>query len=327
MTKTSQQQKKQAETQAAAGKDSVQFEALPGKNSDDGTRKKKKKKQTVSAAAVAKPAIEKKTKKKKKEKKVMQQAAENLQQTVKAVSGNDGDDAVSVPNTTVTAAAAVAAVVPKRKRRFKPGTVAKREIRKYQNGNTNDGTRLLLRKTPFRRLCKEVLANFVSDRRFTQEATHALQVATEAVAVEYMTKMAISARLTGHHTVGLRHSHHVRGIIMPDIGTPEIRDAATGQRTFGDATSYSSSAASTQVPQQQKHRRKSGTPKRVVVAAPSTVALSEPTQAVDETAVAAADDNNKDDSDATDSSSAAEDAPAEAVGTEAATAEPASTAD
>ncbi|KAK0419435.1 hypothetical protein QR680_014142 [Steinernema hermaphroditum] len=59
--------------------------------------------------------------------------------------------------------------------RFRPGTVALREIRKYQKS-----TELLIRKLPFQRLVKEIAQEFKTDLRFQSAAIGALQEAAEA---------------------------------------------------------------------------------------------------------------------------------------------------
>ena len=58
--------------------------------------------------------------------------------------------------------------------RFRPGTVALRQIRKYQKS-----TDLLLRKLPFQRLIREVAADYKVDLRFQASAIEAIQEATE----------------------------------------------------------------------------------------------------------------------------------------------------
>merc|ERR1712129_570707 len=63
----------------------------------------------------------------------------------------------------------------KQKRRYRPGTKALREIRKYQQS-----TELLLRKLPFSRLVKEIATKYKRDLRFQASALMALQCATEA---------------------------------------------------------------------------------------------------------------------------------------------------
>ena len=64
------------------------------------------------------------------------------------------------------------------KPRFRPGTVALREIRKYQKS-----TDLMLKKAPFQRLVREVTQDFKSDLRFQSTAIMALQEASEAYLV------------------------------------------------------------------------------------------------------------------------------------------------
>ena len=63
----------------------------------------------------------------------------------------------------------------KKPHRYRPGTVALREIRKYQKS-----TELLIHKLPFQRLVREVAQDFKSDLRFQASATLALQNASEA---------------------------------------------------------------------------------------------------------------------------------------------------
>jgi histone H3 len=62
--------------------------------------------------------------------------------------------------------------------RFRPGTVALREIRRYQKS-----TDLLIRTAPFYRVVKEVAQQFKTDLRFQREALVALHQSTEAYLV------------------------------------------------------------------------------------------------------------------------------------------------
>ena len=62
----------------------------------------------------------------------------------------------------------------KKPHRYRPGTVALREIRRYQKS-----TELLLRKLPFQRLVREIAQDFKSDLRFQSSAILALQEAFE----------------------------------------------------------------------------------------------------------------------------------------------------
>lgn len=66
----------------------------------------------------------------------------------------------------------------KRVHRFRPGTVALREIRKFQKS-----TELLIRKLPFQRLVREIAQEYKSDLRFQSQAVLALQEAAEAYMV------------------------------------------------------------------------------------------------------------------------------------------------
>lgn len=66
----------------------------------------------------------------------------------------------------------------KKVHRFRPGTVALREIRKYQKS-----TELLIRKLPFQRLVRELASMVRGDIRFQSSAIAALQEASEAYLV------------------------------------------------------------------------------------------------------------------------------------------------
>ena len=72
----------------------------------------------------------------------------------------------------------------KKPHRYRPGTVALREIRKYQKS-----TELLMRKLPFQRLVREVANDIAAGTRFPEgprwqsQAVVALQEAAEAYLV------------------------------------------------------------------------------------------------------------------------------------------------
>ena len=74
--------------------------------------------------------------------------------------------------------------------RYRPGTVALRDIRKYQKS-----TKLLIAKMPFARLVKEILMDFKADLRCTASALIALQEASEA----YMVALFEDANLCAIH--------------------------------------------------------------------------------------------------------------------------------
>ena len=80
----------------------------------------------------------------------------------------------------------------KKPHRYRPGTVALREIRKYQRT-----TELLIRKLPFQRLVREVTCGYHMDLRFQSAALMALQEAAEAYLVgifEHANLCAIHAK-------------------------------------------------------------------------------------------------------------------------------------
>ena len=66
----------------------------------------------------------------------------------------------------------------KKPHRYRPGTVALREIRKYQKT-----TALLIHKHPFQRLVREIAQAHRPDLRFQSAAVMALQEASEAYLV------------------------------------------------------------------------------------------------------------------------------------------------
>ncbi len=66
----------------------------------------------------------------------------------------------------------------KKPHRYRPGTVALREIRRYQKGGE-----LLIRKLPFQRLVREIAQDFKNDLRWQGTAILALQEASESYLV------------------------------------------------------------------------------------------------------------------------------------------------
>lgn len=66
----------------------------------------------------------------------------------------------------------------KKPHRYRPGTVALREIRRYQKS-----TDFLIRKRPFQKLVREIAQDFKVDLRFQSTAILALQEASEAYLV------------------------------------------------------------------------------------------------------------------------------------------------
>jgi histone H3 len=101
---------------------------------------------------------------------------------------------------------------PERKKyRFKPGTQALREIRRYQKSVDT-----LVPKMPLRRLIREVAAPYKEDLRFSRTSMEALQEASEAYLVELFTDANNCAIQHGRVTIephdmrlalAMRHDH------------------------------------------------------------------------------------------------------------------------
>jgi histone H3 len=111
----------------------------------------------------------------------------------------------------------------KKPHRYRPGTVALREIRRYQKTST-----LLLRKLPFQRLVREIAQDFKNDLRFQSTAILCLQEASEAYLVSLfedtnlcaihakrqtiMPKDMLLARRIRGESVGSSHESEMRRI-------------------------------------------------------------------------------------------------------------------
>ena len=78
----------------------------------------------------------------------------------------------------------------KKPHRFRPGTVALREIRRYQKS-----IELLIRKLPFNRLVREIAQDIKTDLRFQAQAISALQEASE----DYLVKLFEDTNLCAIH--------------------------------------------------------------------------------------------------------------------------------
>jgi histone H3 len=97
----------------------------------------------------------------------------------------------------------------KKPHRYRPGTVALREIRRYQKS-----TDLLIRKLPFQRLVKEIAQDFKNDLRFQSPAIMALQEAAEAYLValfEDTNLCAIHARRVTIMPKDMQLARRIRG--------------------------------------------------------------------------------------------------------------------
>jgi histone H3 len=89
--------------------------------------------------------------------------------------------------------------------RYRPGTVALREIRRYQK--TTD---LLLRKLPFQRLVREIALSIKSELRFQSPALLALQEASEAYLVRLFEDTNLCAIHAKRVTIMPRDIHLAR---------------------------------------------------------------------------------------------------------------------
>ncbi|EJW05063.1 hypothetical protein EDEG_00844 [Edhazardia aedis USNM 41457] len=93
-------------------------------------------------------------------------------------------------------------------RKFKPGTVAAREIRKYQKS-----IELLIRKQPFQRLVKNVAAKMKTDVRFQGPSHICIQESAE----NFMTSFFESANLC------VKHSNRVTLMVKDMILVAKIK--------------------------------------------------------------------------------------------------------
>jgi histone H3 len=92
-----------------------------------------------------------------------------------------------------------AGVGVKKPHRFRPGTVALRDIRRFQKS-----TELLIRKLPFQRLVREIAMDFQNDLRFQSSAILALQEAAEAYLIGIFEDAFVAAK------------HEKRSLIYPN---------------------------------------------------------------------------------------------------------------
>ena len=97
----------------------------------------------------------------------------------------------------------------KRKYRYRPGTLALREIRHYQKK-----TNLLIKRAPFARLVREIAQSFMQELRFQNSAIGALQEAAEAYLVglfEDTNLCAIHAKRITIMPRDIQLARHIRG--------------------------------------------------------------------------------------------------------------------
>ena len=95
----------------------------------------------------------------------------------------------------------------KKPHRYRPGTVALREIRRYQKS-----TELLIRKLPFQRLVREIAQDSKADLRFQSTAIAALQEAAEAYLVSLFEDVNLCAIHSKRVTIMVRDIQLARRI-------------------------------------------------------------------------------------------------------------------
>ena len=118
-----------------------------------------------------------------------------------------GKDAPAKKTSKAKAKAATGGV--KKPHRYRPGTVALREIRKYQKS-----TELLIRKLPFQRLVREITHDIKPDLRFQSAAIGALQEAAEMHLIQLFEDTnlcAIHAKRVTIQPKDLRLARRIRG--------------------------------------------------------------------------------------------------------------------
>lgn len=94
-------------------------------------------------------------------------------------------------------------------RRYRPGTLAIREIRRYQKS-----TNLLIKRLPFHRLVREITQDIKGDLRYQSVALDALQEASEAYLVglfEDTNLCALHAKRVTIHTKDIQLARRIRG--------------------------------------------------------------------------------------------------------------------
>ena len=100
-------------------------------------------------------------------------------------------------------------------RRFRAGTVALREIRRYQKSGD-----LLIRKHPFQRLVKEIARSFRDDIRFQSAAIGALQESAEA----YLTNLFDDANTCAIHAKRITITPRDMQLVQRLRGTFRLHD-------------------------------------------------------------------------------------------------------
>ncbi|XP_030080561.1 uncharacterized protein LOC115483318 [Drosophila hydei] len=144
----------------------------------------------------------------------------------------------------------------KKPHRYRPGTVALREIRRYQKS-----TELLIRKLPFQRLVREIAQDFKTDLRFQSSAVMALQEASEAYLVglfEDTNLCAIHAKRVTIMPKDIQLARRIRGEralsaspVTPQTASAEKKVAAKKPASASASKAKKTTAPPTHPPTQQ----------------------------------------------------------------------------
>jgi histone H3 len=112
-------------------------------------------------------------------------------------------------------------------RRYRPGTVALREIRRYQKS-----TDLLIRKLPFQRLLREIGQAKQADVRYQATAVMACQEASEAYLTVVLEDTNICAIHAKRVTIQPKDILLVCRIRREDLKHNLMRDKGTGEAVY-----------------------------------------------------------------------------------------------
>ena len=115
----------------------------------------------------------------------------------------------------------------KKPHRYRPGTVALREIRKYQKS-----TDLLIRKSPFQRLVREVTHDISADTRFQSTALLALQEAAEAHLIGVFEDTNLCAMHAKRVTIMPKDMQLARRIRGDTIRLSPVKKSSSTMSTF-----------------------------------------------------------------------------------------------
>lgn len=105
-----------------------------------------------------------------------------------------------------------------RKVRWRPGTQAKREIRKYQSGKLASVS--LIPKLSMERLVREIAQDFGSDIRFKPDAIGALQSAAESYLTDVFTRANQLRTYSNRETLEPRDLKMVQVLSQPSGTVP-----------------------------------------------------------------------------------------------------------